>query len=55
VKSIRARQPLQRAMEAEKKGDLQTARLNYSLALQAEPDNAPLKERLEQVVAKMKK
>ena len=54
VKSIRARQPLQRALDAEKKGDLQAARLNYSLALQAEPDNAPLKEKLEQIVAKLK-
>lgn len=55
VKSIRARQPLQRALEAEKKGDLQAARLNYSLALQAEPENAALKEKLEQVVARLKK
>lgn len=55
VKTIRARQPLQRALEAEKKGDLQAARLNYSLALQAEPDNAALKEKLEQVTAKLKK
>ena len=55
VKSLRARQPLQRALEAEKKGDLQAARLNLSPALQAEPDNAALKEKLEQVSAKLKK
>lgn len=54
VKSIRARPFVQRAIEAEKKGDLANARLNFSLALQHEPDNALLKARHDEIVQRQK-
>lgn len=54
VRSARARPFVAKALEAEKKGDLAQARLNFGMALQHEPDNALLKARLDEVVAKLK-
>lgn len=54
VKSLKARPFLQKALEAEKRGDLANAKLNLGMALQHEPDNAALKLRLEEITAKLK-
>jgi len=54
VKSLKARPFLQKALEAEKRGDLANAKLNFGMALQHEQDNAALKERLDAVTAKLK-
>lgn len=54
VKSLKARPFLQKALEAEKRGDLANAKLNFGMALQHEPDNAALKQRLEETAAKLK-
>ncbi|MBN8614521.1 MAG: DnaJ domain-containing protein [Deltaproteobacteria bacterium] len=55
VKSLRARPFLQKGIDAEKRGDLQQAKLNFGMALQHEADNAALKQRYDDVVAKLKK
>ncbi|MBX7195959.1 MAG: DnaJ domain-containing protein [Sandaracinaceae bacterium] len=55
VRSIRARPFLQKALEAEKQGDLARAKLNFGMAMQHEPDNAALKQRYDEIVAKLKK
>jgi curved DNA-binding protein CbpA len=54
VRSVRARPFAQKAIEAEKKGDLAQAKLNFGMALQHEPDNAVLRQRYDEVVARLK-
>jgi curved DNA-binding protein CbpA len=55
VKSLRARPFLQKGLDAEKRGDLQQAKLNFGMALQHESDNAALKQRYDEIVLKLKK
>lgn len=54
-RSMRGRPFVQKGLDAEKRGDLQQAKLNFGMALQHEPDNAPLKQRYDEIVAKLKK
>lgn len=54
VRSPRARPFAQQALEAEKRGDLAKARLNFLMALQHEPDNEMLRSKLEDVTARLK-
>jgi curved DNA-binding protein CbpA len=49
VRSPRARPFATKALQAFKKGDFKTAKLNLKMALQHEPDNALLKARLADV------
>lgn len=53
VKTLRARPFLQKALEQIKTGDLKGAKLNLTLALNHEPDNAPLKAKLEEVLQQL--
>jgi curved DNA-binding protein CbpA len=55
AKTVRGRPFVQKGLEAEKRGDLQQAKLNFGMALQHEQDNAPLKQRYDEIVAKLKK
>ena len=54
IRSPRARPFAQKAVEAVKKGDWATARLNLKLALQHEPGNALLEARLAEVEQNLK-
>jgi len=54
VKSPKARPFLQKALEAEKRGDLANAKLNFGMALQHEQENVALKERLDAITARLK-
>jgi curved DNA-binding protein CbpA len=49
----KARPFVQKAEQAQKAGDLRTAKLNYKIALQHDPDNAELKEKLAEVEQKL--
>lgn len=53
VRSPKARPFATKALQAFKKGDLKTARLNLKMALQHEPDNSLLKARLADVEQKL--
>lgn len=53
VKNLRARPFFQKALEMIKAGDFKGAKLNLSLALNHEPDNDLLKQKLEEVKAKL--
>jgi hypothetical protein len=54
VRSPKARPFAQKALEAYKKGEWQTAKLNLKLALQHEPGNALLEARLADVEQKIR-
>lgn len=54
VKSPKARPFVSKAEQALKNGDLKTAKLNFQIALQHEPDNVLLREKLEDITAKLK-
>jgi curved DNA-binding protein CbpA len=53
VKNLRARPFVQKALEMIKAGDYKGAKLNLALALNYEPENAPLLAKLEEVKQKL--
>lgn len=55
AKTVRGRPFVLKGIEAEKRGDLQQAKLNFGMALQHEQDNPALKQRYDEIVAKLKK
>lgn len=55
AKTVRGRLFVQKGLDAEKRGDLQQAKLNYGMALQHEQDNPVLKQRYEEIAAKLRK
>jgi curved DNA-binding protein CbpA len=55
AKTVRGRPFVQKGLDAEKRGDLQQAKLNYGMALQHEQDNPVLKQRYEEIAAKLRK
>ncbi|GAB4206384.1 MAG: hypothetical protein OHK0013_23020 [Sandaracinaceae bacterium] len=54
VRSLRARPFVQKALEAEKKGDFAQAKLHFGMALQHEPDNALLRQHYDEAAARLK-
>lgn len=55
ARTARARPFVQKGLEADKRGELAQAKLNFGMALQHEPDNTPLKQRYDEIVATLKK